>query len=624
MSDDLEGAWSIFVLAVLITVFFLVLYFAAILAVPVGLVGAAFVYWKYSPSRLETVARKHTQALYAVAKQRYPENLVPADIFLEFPYAGEPFAVYEPLLDVGLALWRYEGFDIEVPEPPVMCDSVEGGQYRDRLNRLDLREEALRRVALMASRLAEYSTFDEEACREAVGILMAPHEDRVLFPETKKQLDYHFEQVDDFVDILGGTVLEPLKQYAKPFLLPDRLRNEHHHILAGIGHGKTQCIQSMIVDDLESDVSIVVIDSQNDMINTLAPRIDPERLILIDPENCPPSLNLFAAQSTEKQLATAIELYEYIFSALEAEMTSKQQTAYRFVARLLMVIPGANIHTMREIFEPGTMHQEHLNKLDPIAQSYFETQFNSPQFVKETRAQILRRLYSLLESSTLTKMLGGSASHLDIGKALDEGKVILISTAKNYLKETGASLFGRIFIAQVMQAVMDRGENRRRTYLYLDEFQDYAEESSVFFSLFDQARKYNLGIIAVHQYLGQLPPKLQQSMATNTSIKFAGGVSPEDSAKLASQMRTTREFIDQQPQLRFAAYMKGMGTAVYPVEFQKLEKLPILETLDTMQARMRAWYGLDVTPEASDTKPAPSEPEAKKDDVPIDDQKGEW
>jgi hypothetical protein len=175
-----------------------------------------------------------------------------------------------------------------------------------------------------------------------------------------------------------------------------------------------------------------------------------------------------------------------------------------------------------------------------------------------------------------------------------------------------------------MQAVMDRGVHRRRAYLYIDEFQDYAEESKVFFSLFDQARKYNLGIIAVHQYLGQLPPKLQQSMATNTSIKFAGGVSPEDSAKLASQMRTTKEFIDGQPQLHFAAYMKGVGTATYPVEFQKLEKLPILEELESIQARMRALYGEEAISEESETEPEAPEEETEKSDLPMDDQKGEW
>lgn len=635
MNDDVDFIWSMILLAMGIAAAFLLLSTAAVLAAPVGIVAACFVYWKYSPHRLEKLARKQTMTLYEVAKATYPEVVPLRATFAQFEYNGEPPEVYEPILAVGIDLWRLESFDLLIPEPPVMCNSIEGGRYRDQLNRLDLRQPALYRIGEMADRLTAYPYFEESACKEIIEAIVTRYDERSLFPITEKQMEANHQESDHLVDVLNGTVLERLKLYSKPFVLPDELRNEHHHIIAGIGHGKTQCIQSMIVNDLDTDASIVVIDSQSDMINTLAPRVDPDRLILIDPETCPPSLNLFAAQSDEKQLATAIELYEYIFSALEAEMTSKQQTAYRFVARLLMVVPGANIHTMREIFEPGTAHQEHLGKLDPLAQSYFETQFNSPQFVKETRAQILRRLYSLLESSTLTKMLGSSSTNLDIAKALDEGKVILISTAKNYLKETGASLFGRIFIAQIMQAVMDRGVDRRRTYLYLDEFQDYAEESKVFFSLFDQARKYNLGIIAVHQYLAQLPQKLQQSMATNTSIKFAGGVSPEDSTKLASQMRTTREFIDQQPKLHFAAYMRGVGSAVYPVEFRKLEKLPILEDIGSIQSRMRDHYsgqGEEVVDEPleegeghdEDSEENETESPGDESQVFIDAEKGEW
>ena len=54
--------------------------------------------------------------------------------------------------------------------------------------------------------------------------------------------------------------------------------------------------------------------------------------------------------------------------------------------------------------------------------------------------------------------------------------------------------------------------------------------------ILSQARKYNIGLIAAHQFLGQLDLKLQEAMSANTSIKFAGGVSAQDARTLSSEL----------------------------------------------------------------------------------------
>lgn len=371
------------------------------------------------------------------------------------------------------------------------------------------------------------------------------------------------------------------------FALPETVRTQHHHIVAGTGAGKSQCIQQLVSYDLETDASIVVIDSQDDLINTIATRVPTERLILIDPAHCPPALNIF---STTSDVSTATELFEYIFAALDSKMTTKQATAYRFVSRLLMAIPGANIHTMREILEPGQKHQEYVEGLGDTVRSFFENEYNGRQFA-ETRSQILGRLYTVLENETFERMLSATSSNLDIPSAIAEGKVILVNTAKAHLKQTAASLLGRIFIAQVMQAVMGR-TNRKRTYMYIDEFQDYAEDSHVLFNLFEQARKYELGLIVAHQYLGQLPPQLLQSLSANTAIKFASKVSAQDARTLAAQMQTTPDFIEYQSPGSFAAYIRGIGTLAYSVELGRMERMPKISELSAIRENMRRAYGL--------------------------------
>lgn len=384
-------------------------------------------------------------------------------------------------------------------------------------------------------------------------------------------------------------------------VIPAALRTEHHQIIASPGHGKSQCISNMILDDLETDAAIVVIDSQGDLINSLATRVPADRLILIDPETCPPALNIFAnGVKGEQETATAIELYEYIFSALDAKMTGKQALVYRYLSRLCMTVFGATINTMRDMLQPGGLvdYQKEIDQLGNNARAFF-AEFQQPKNnqYSDTRQEVLRRLLMVLEGETFSRMLAAREMKINLAREIDAGKVILISTNKKLLKG-GSSLLGRIFLAQVMQAVMSRAPGaRRRTYLYIDEFADYAEDSHVLLDLFSQGRKYELGMVVCHQNLDQLTPKLAAAISSSTAIKFAGGVSSTDAGTLANQMRTDKLMIDRQRKGTFLAYFKDIGVMPWPVDFGRIDRTPEVTDLRKVQARMRKLYGEEPMPQ---------------------------
>lgn len=304
-------------------------------------------------------------------------------------------------------------------------------------------------------------------------------------------------------------------------------------------------------------------------------------------------------------------------------------TAYRFVSRLLITVPGASLTSMRRLLEPGgeVEFQPYIDRLGDTARSFFKNEFAARQFA-ETRQQILRRLYTVLENPSFEKMLGAETNAINIKSALDSGKVVLISTAKNYLKQTGATLLGRMFIAQVMQAVSARQDQRHRSYLYIDEFQDYADDSAAILTLFEQARKRELGLIVAHQYLGQLPPKLAQAIAANTSIKFAGGVSASDAKALAPQLKTTPEQIEQQPRGGFAAYCKGMRSFDYKVDLGRLDREPSINNISDIRAVMRGRYSVRDNTRPAENMPDVSDRGTKKDKKPPKaddvDETGAW
>ncbi|HEX8167163.1 MAG TPA: hypothetical protein VF601_15445 [Beijerinckiaceae bacterium] len=111
-------------------------------------------------------------------------------------------------------------------------------------------------------------------------------------------------------------------------------------------------------------------------------------------------------------------------------------------------------------------------------------------------------------------------------------------------------------------------KDRRPTYLVIDEAAEYfAGGDDALESLLSQARKFKLGVLFAHQHMEQLSAALRSSVAANTSIKFAGGVSDRDARMLDADMRSSSAFIgSMQKRMKhteFAAYVRNeTATAV--------------------------------------------------------------
>lgn len=424
----------------------------------------------------------------------------------------------------------------------------------------------------------------------------------------------------------GGTPLAPLFDQPITFTLPTACRFEHHHIVAGSGHGKTQTLQYLIANDLravaEGKRSVIVLDSQGDLIRTVAdlalfgpdgPLHD--RVVIIDPSDVewPVSLNLFDVglerltgyQPLERERLTnsILELYDFVLGTLlSAEMTQKQNVIFRYVTRLMLHIPDATIHTLRELMEPGSEKRfaKDIAKLTGSARQFFEREFSGREF-DQTKKQVLRRLWGILENQTFERMFTHPRSKLDLFAEMNAGKVILINTAKDLLKEQGTEIFGRFFIALIAQAAQERATlpagKRMPTIVYVDEAQDYFDRNIGL--ILAQARKYNVGMVLAHQYLGQLEPKLQEAFAANTAIKFAGGVSAKDARSLASMMYCSPELIEAQPKGCFAAHVRGQTTTALPLAFPfgVMEAMPRMNAFarDELRARMRSRYATHVS-----------------------------
>ncbi len=414
------------------------------------------------------------------------------------------------------------------------------------------------------------------------------------------------ELIDAYI---GDTYLTKLFEAKINFAIPVDLRMEHCHILAGTGHGKTQLLQKLILEDIEAGRGCMVIDSQGDMINKISMLkvFDPlaydslsEKLIIIDPEDVeyPASLNMFAlsvgeAGSTplQKQMLinSTIDLYEYMFGALfGAEMTSKQGVIFRYVAKLMAEIPDATIHTLRDLLEDGKVYQKYIDRLDGSSKAFFDTQFFTTSF-GQTKKQILSRLWAVLSNQTLENLFSSTENSIDLFNAITEEKIVLVNTSKQLLQSSGSQVLGRFFIALASQAVIKRATvpeaNRKPYMVYVDEAQEYFDEKLE--EMLNQARKYQIGFTLSHQNLGQLG-HLKHTVFSSTSVKLAGGISAKDAKEMAGEMKCTPNFLlgmeKGRDSAEFACFLKNQMNISVPLSY----KFGLLESKDVMSAESYA------------------------------------
>ena len=659
MEEDILGI--LFGVALFVLMIFLivtagtVMFFAAI---PAGIGYSIYWFQVKSPAAQERRASELTHQLYNAVKRKFTAISIPQFIGDRIGYPDSGDYNIDIQFTIASRLVGFEDLDSYPPSPPELCDTIEGGRYRDFLNQVSPEdyEQRLAHICRVAHLCAEPTTI-ENLANVVYTAVETLDDGRDILPKTRKRLNDNYVALKEVAprdysgdDIVGaylcGTPLELMGEmhHDETVSIPDALRTQHQIIVAGSGHGKTQCLQEMILKDFEDDdACVIVMDSQQEMLEKLLHVVSWDRCMYLDGGNLhqPLGLGAFEIGSTleiedEPKLRTAVALYEHMFSSRETKLTTKQSTLYRYLSRFLMVIPGANFDTALHILEYGFEGFENsIARLDATSQTFIQSNLDNPkvkgasQAYKQTRQEVAQRIYTLLESRAISQMFNAPVSKVDIGRAIRDNRIILINTAQSVLGDEGASLFGRYCLAQIAMEVLGRSPTKKRVYFYIDEAQEYLSGDPVIHRLFEQGRKRGLCMICAFHRLGQVP-ELEDMLKTLTSIKFAGGVSASDASKLSKELDTNAETIRAQPELSFWAWFRGHGNGVYRVTPGALEDIIAREPDDpeTLKGMMIDEYHYTPDQPVGDDPDEPNEPDGSPNDDPSPepepDYEGQW
>lgn len=411
------------------------------------------------------------------------------------------------------------------------------------------------------------------------------------------------------------------------FAIPDDARFRHQWVVAPSGAGKTTLLQTQIVGDLyrviDGECSVVVIDSQNVLIPKIAhlnlfARGQPlhGKLVLLEPDpDYPPALNVLdfgqAALSPRERFQMQAEALENIKSCL-ATMNDLQDDVLSYIVELAFAIPDATIQTLIDILKPNGLasYKQYLDDVDQTCRDFFEGTFLSSTSTS-TKDSLLRRLLGMLRNPTFRRMFLNERNRFNMYRELAEPKVILINTDRAYLRHDACQLFGRFFIAQLLQAAEMRGSDSLPVFCYVDECHDYISNEPDAAELLDKARKRNVAMIFAHQRIANIESSDVRDALANVGVRFAGG-NETDADYLSKIFRCEPEFIADMEVGTFAAYVRGMTknralqVHVPPDALERLETMSDKE-FAAIHRDIRARYCLPAAPSARDMgRPTPA------------------
>ena len=167
----------------------------------------------------------------------------------------------------------------------------------------------------------------------------------------------------------------------------------------------------------------------------------------------------------------------------------------------------------------------------------------SPRDFEAQIGSTVSRLQRFIRNQTMRSMFGQPDVSLDLGRALEEGSIILVSLATERAKvsKENAELFATLLLSDLWTAAQERGKHERNKpfYVYLDEFQRFV--TPTISDNLDEARGFGLHLTMAHQFPNQLLDRgengrrVYNSIMENASSKVVFRLSHEDNLRVMAQ-----------------------------------------------------------------------------------------
>lgn len=374
------------------------------------------------------------------------------------------------------------------------------------------------------------------------------------------------------------------------------------YIIGKTGMGKTTLLENLIQSDINNGHGCCYIDPHGDTAEKLLDFIPPNRIndvVYFNPADIdyPVGFNILETDSDEQKPLVASGLMGVFKKIWPDVWSARMEYILMNCVLALLDYPGATLMGINRLLVDKEYRERVVAKIrDPIVKTFWVAEFASwsEKYATEAIAPVQNKVGQFLSSAVIRNIVAQVKSTINLRRIMDDEKILIVNLSKGRIGEDNMRLLGGMLITKIQLAAQERQNipemERRDFYLYVDEFQNFANES--FASILSEARKYRLNLVVAHQYIEQLDEKVTPAIFGNVGTIISMRVGAADAEAMETEFAPTFTPEDLVNLAKHQIYLKLMVDGVATPPFSAATLAPIsvrtgTETAVIAQSRER-------------------------------------
>jgi len=385
-------------------------------------------------------------------------------------------------------------------------------------------------------------------------------------------------------------------------------RTKHVYVIGKTGMGKSTLLENMAVQDIQGGEGFAFIDPHGQTAEKLLNYIPEERIKDVvyfapfDVES-PISFNIMEDVGYDKRHLVVSGLMSTFKKIWVDAWSARMEYILSNTLLALLEYPDATLLGVNKMLSDKVYRKKVVDNIqDPSVRSFWVDEFAkyTDKFAAEATPAIQNKIGQFTNNPLIRNIIGQPKSSFDIRQLMDDRKILIINLSKGRVGEQNANLLGSMLITKIYLAAMSRADSTEKQmknlpnfYLYVDEFQSFANES--FADILSEARKYKLNLTIAHQYIEQMSDEVRAAVFGNvgTMIVFrVGSIDAEQFEKEFAPRFTADDIVNLGI---FQMYLKLMIDGVGSQPFSAQSLPPIAEPAISYKAKVlessRSQYG---------------------------------
>ena len=385
-------------------------------------------------------------------------------------------------------------------------------------------------------------------------------------------------------------------------------RTKHVYVIGKTGMGKSTLLENMAVQDIQGGEGLAFIDPHGKTAELLLNYVPENRIkdvVYFAPFDTeyPISFNVMEDVGYDKRHLVVSGLMSTFKKIWEDAWSARMEYILSNTLLALLEYPGATLLGVNKMYSDKVYRKKVVDNIkDPSVKSFWVDEFAkyTDTFAAEATPAIQNKIRQFTNNPLIRNIIGQPMSSFDIRKIMDERKIMIINLSKGRVGESNANLLGSMLITKIYLAAMSRADVSEKVlrmlpqfYLYVDEFQSFANES--FADILSEARKYKLNLTIAHQYVEQMSDEVRAAVFGNVGTMIVFRVGSYDAEVLEKEFApkfTAEDIVNLgMYQIYLRLMIDGMGSQPFSATNLPPIPEPTVSYKEQVIQASRAQYG---------------------------------